>query len=102
MVFFVLFILALPLVHYRLIVNWKDKRICTHVGVILLVVNLILFIIWEFTSSDFPWFPWFIIPLAISVVVQIILFARWKTQKYKYKTPVWDNVVQQSEQEFSE
>lgn len=71
-------------------------------GVILLVVNLILFIIWEFTSSDFPWFPWFIIPLAISVVVQIILFARWKTQKYKYKTPVWDNVVQQSEQEFSE
>jgi hypothetical protein len=70
-----LFLLALPLIVYRLKYVHNETRTWVLVGVVLLDINIVLFLTWGFTNVAFPWWPF---PAAASLALVVWLYMRWK------------------------
>lgn len=79
--FYPMLVMASPLVHWRMKIFNEDRL---HVLAIpqLIIINLIVFIAWEFTSSKVPWF----LPvLAVSVLAEVFLWLKWKRTRDREK-----------------
>jgi len=84
--YYVMLLTLPPLIHYRLIHVWKDKRFCTHIGALSIVFNILLLLLWQLSGTSFPWF---IFPLLLGIILQIIFYCRWKNQRHKVNVPKW-------------
>eukprot|EP01127_Copromyxa_protea_P001768 TRINITY_DN11689_c0_g1_i1.p1 TRINITY_DN11689_c0_g1~~TRINITY_DN11689_c0_g1_i1.p1 ORF type:complete len:323 (+),score=44.61 TRINITY_DN11689_c0_g1_i1:13-981(+) len=54
--FIPLFIFAIPLVIGHVRTSYQEYRVWVHVSITLIILNLMLFVIWGFEDSTFPWF----------------------------------------------
>jgi len=82
--FIVIFIvLALPLVIYHLRTTYNERRAWVIVALIQVDINLVLFLIWGFTDSPFPWF---LIPAFASIILVGFLYYKWKKEGGSFET----------------
>jgi hypothetical protein len=80
------FTLAIPVIIYHMIFVQGDRRLWSVLGMVLVIVNIMLFLTWEFTAVAFPWF---IFPLAVSAGLIYWLYKRWKTTEGRFKPVHW-------------
>eukprot|EP01122_Echinamoeba_exundans_P009302 TRINITY_DN3250_c0_g1_i2.p1 TRINITY_DN3250_c0_g1~~TRINITY_DN3250_c0_g1_i2.p1 ORF type:complete len:205 (+),score=38.16 TRINITY_DN3250_c0_g1_i2:896-1510(+) len=73
--FYPLILLAIPLIMFRVRVHYKETRIPVLVGIPLVMINLCCFLGWGFSESAWPWF---IIPLGLSVGIEALLIWRFR------------------------
>lgn len=75
--FYPMLVLASPLLHWRMRM-FEENRFFVLAIPQLVILNLIIFVAWEFTYSKVPWF----LPiLGVSVLVEAFLWFRWKKSR---------------------
>ena len=82
------FTLAIPVIIYHMIFVQGDRRLWSVLGMVLVIINMMLFLTWEFTAVAFPWF---VFPLAASAGLIFWLYKRWKTTEGRFKPVYWDS-----------
>lgn len=70
--------LSLPFLIRYVIYHYGETRVYVFTGIVFLWLDTLITVIWAFTSGLFPWF---IIPVGVTVVIQIVVFTFAKNKR---------------------